>query len=452
MERALRSPWVSVLAAAAPRAWAHAALTLAASALAVATLAGALLSLSGCGARTDLSSFDGEGARGSGRVVGVVVGQGSSGNGVNGSGVAAASGGSSAVTTGGAGQSSTGQAGQVATGARAVGSAGEAGTASSGTSVGAGSGTSVGAGSGTSVGAGSGTSVAAGLVVLGGTFYRNYDGAMYSQMNGQATVSTLRIDRFEITVGRFRDFVTKTVQSGWLPAPGSGKHSHVNGGQGLVNSPATRPPSYEPGWQSSWNANLAATEAQWDAKLTCGAQATWTPSPGLNENRPINCIDWYEAYAFCISDGGFLPSDAEWNYVASGGSEQRVFPWSAPPMSSAIDCAHANYSGLAGGYCTPGGTNDVGSESPQGDGKWGQSDLAGNVSEWALDVGSGGPCVDCIDTLQLPRGPETPLLDDARMIRGGGLGAAFTLEAAAINDDDATDRNIQQGARCARAP
>jgi sulfatase modifying factor 1 len=441
VERGLRSSRVSTLAA----------LSLAVSMLAASALPCALPSIVGCGARTDLTSFDDEGASESGRVRGGVPAQGSSGNDANGSG-AAASGGNIVGATGGMGQFSSGQG---ATGASEVGSVGEAGMAGSGTSAATGaSGTSVTEGSCPSLcGPGGATeSCCASPVVPGGTFYRNYDGAMYSQMDGQATVSSLRIDKFEITVARFRQFVAKTVQSGWSPAPGSGKHSHLNGGQGLVNFPATFPPSYEPGWQSAWNANLATTESQWDANLTCGALATWTPSPGLNENRPINCIDWYEAYAFCIWDDGFLPSDAEWNYVASGGSEQRVFPWSAPPMLSAIDCTHANYSGLGGGYCSPGGTNDVGTESPAGDGKWGQSDLAGNVSEWALDVGSGGPCVDCIDTLQLPRGPETPLLDDARMIRGGGLGAAFSLESSAINDDEATDRNIQQGARCARVP
>jgi hypothetical protein len=35
--------------------------------------------------------------------------------------------------------------------------------------------------------------------------------------------------------------------------------------------------------------------------------STWTPSPGNNENLPVNCINWYRAYAFCTWDGGFLP-------------------------------------------------------------------------------------------------------------------------------------------------
>jgi hypothetical protein len=45
------------------------------------------------------------------------------------------------------------------------------------------------------------------------------------------------------------------------------------------------------------------------ANLACDATSggTWTVTPGSNETRPINCVNWWEAYAFCIWDGGFLP-------------------------------------------------------------------------------------------------------------------------------------------------
>jgi formylglycine-generating enzyme required for sulfatase activity len=52
-------------------------------------------------------------------------------------------------------------------------------------------------------------------------------------------------------------------------------------------------------------------------------------------------MDWYEAYAFCIWDGGFLPTDAEWNYAAAGGAQQRAYPWSNPPTSLTIDPSYA---------------------------------------------------------------------------------------------------------------
>ena len=205
--------------------------------------------------------------------------------------------------------------------------------------------------------------------------------------------------------------------------------------------------------------DLATTTAGWDQDLACNSLATCGPRPPpRTENRPINCVTWYEVYAFCIWDGGFLPSDAEWNYVASGGSDQRVYPWSSPPTSETIDCSYANYGGGTFGglanYCTAGGTNDVGSESPKGDGKWGHADLGGNVWEWVLDYGSGGACTDCADTTVPPPfpPPSPPTTVPPRANRGGGLGAGFSLAVSTFNDSPSNERDIEQGARCARVP
>ncbi len=111
-----------------------------------------------------------------------------------------------------------------------------------------------------------------------------------------------------------------------------------------------------------------------------GNDTTWTSSPSGNENLPINCVSWFEGLAFCIWDGGFLPSETEWEYAAAGGSEQRTYPWG----TTAPDCAHANFV-LDGASCSGTSThsNPVGS-LPVGDGVWEHSDLAGNVREWCL--------------------------------------------------------------------
>jgi formylglycine-generating enzyme required for sulfatase activity len=48
-----------------------------------------------------------------------------------------------------------------------------------------------------------------------------------------------------------------------------------------------------------------------------------------------------EAYAFCIWDGGFLPSEAEWECAAAGGPDQREYPWGStdPGTANLYDCA-----------------------------------------------------------------------------------------------------------------
>jgi sulfatase modifying factor 1 len=285
------------------------------------------------------------------------------------------------------------------------------------------------------------------LEVTGGSFYRSYDPVFYADKSYPATISTFRLDKYEITVGRFRQFVTAVV-GGWRPAPGSGKHTHLNGGNGLSATGG----GYEAGWDSSWTSSLAASDADWNTNLKymcdeAAASSTWTPSGGSNESKAITCETWYEAYAFCIWDGGFLPSEAEWNYAAAGGggvNGQRVYPWSSPSTSATADCSFANY--FAGARCSVGGVNDVGSESPKGDGAYGQADLAGNVFEWNLDSFVSpyvNPCIDCVNL--------TPAVE--RVFRGGGIAYNSTaLLTAARNVYQQEDRTYRNGARCARAP
>ncbi|MGD0676225.1 MAG: SUMF1/EgtB/PvdO family nonheme iron enzyme [Polyangiaceae bacterium] len=131
----------------------------------------------------------------------------------------------------------------------------------------------------------------------------------------------------------------------------------------------------------------------WETNLSCNPPFdSWTTAAGTQENLPIICVNWYEAYAFCIWDGGFLPSEAEWEYAAAGGSEQREYPWGS------TDPGTANQYAICGdgqGNCYyPTGTlapcKDVANiarvgTATMGAGYSGQLDLAGEAWEWNLD-------------------------------------------------------------------
>jgi formylglycine-generating enzyme required for sulfatase activity len=326
-------------------------------------------------------------------------------------------------------------------------------------------------GMGTSVCGPSGETCCQSVVVPGGSFYRSYDGISTittpatdenqdccTHKAFAATLSPFRLDRYEVTLGRFRQFVSAVV-GGYLPPAGSGKHTHLNGGNGLNNSSSAG--NTEQGWQTAWNGNMATTQAGWNSNLTCPAPAgvafnfpTWTPSVGSSENLPINCVNWYEAYAFCIWDGGFLPSQAEWNFAASGGSEQRVYPWSNPPSNQGTACGYVN---TFGDICS-GSPAPVGAQ-PSGDGKYLQKDLSGNVAEWVIDnFGGYGPMfpTSCNDCAALPAFG----VSDNRLYLGGGIYIPITGATADTDTilssnnffDASTLRDQNIGVRCARSP
>jgi formylglycine-generating enzyme required for sulfatase activity len=261
--------------------------------------------------------------------------------------------------------------------------------------------------------------------VDGGMFARSYDGVTYIDNGNPATVSAYRLDRYEVTVGRFRTFLLQYDK--WRAA------GHPFDGEGANPSIAGT------GWSSGWNALIPSKAALLGAAVKCGGQ-TWTDGASSGDSLPINCVTWLEAIAFCTWDGGRLSTEAEWNYAAAGGSDQRVYPWSVPSTSTLIDDSHAAY---CGGHCTA--PVRPGSYSPAGDGKFGHADLAGNLAEWTFDpVGPyGNPCVDCVNI-----GPL-----DTRVVRGGSFGDdSSQLLTSAASPLGATSRSATVGIRCARAP
>jgi formylglycine-generating enzyme required for sulfatase activity len=281
----------------------------------------------------------------------------------------------------------------------------------------------------------------------------------------QASVTSFRLDKYKVTQGRFRQFVKALYPDGgapaddgglaWVPDAGSGKHAHLNAGQGLINSGSTG--GYEPGWVASNDGALAPT----NGNLVCDpSYATWTNLPSSRENLPINCVDWAESYAFCIWDGGFLPSEAEWEYAAAGGDQQREYPWGAATPGTVCPgtgCAYAIY-----GCEYPSGTADCANVSNMapvgtstlGTGRWGQLDLAGNVQEFALDVfvSSYFPCTDCAYLTAAPCPNDSAI--QCRVIRSASFreDATDLLPPVRNYDGPATGRSVDVGFRCARGP
>ena len=244
------------------------------------------------------------------------------------------------------------------------------------------------------------------LEVSAGSFDRTYsnDGTGPTGQADPASLSGFRLDQYDVTVGRFRPFVDAVLPTdggtGWRPSPGSGRHTHLNGGQGLASGPNVDAGQvYEPGWVSADDANIAPTDANLGCTSTEIGFPTWTSSPGASENLPIDCVTWAEAYAFCIWDGGFLSSEAEWEYAAAGGSVELEYPWGStdPGILSQYAVYDCLYGDPGGGTCT-GVTNiaPVGL-AVQGAGLWGQLDLAGNMWQWTLDSFAAyvSPCSDC---------------------------------------------------------
>jgi len=303
------------------------------------------------------------------------------------------------------------------------------------------------------------------LTVAGGSYYRTYDSVGLAADGGYgsaailaadggptsladpATIGNYLLDRYDVTVGRFRQFVA-AWNGGWTPAPGSGKHTHLNAGMGLANSGLGG--GYEPGWVAADSVNISPT----DTNLACAPMfATWTSAAGSQENLPIDCVNWYESYAFCIWDGGFLPSEAEWEYAAAGGSQQREYPWGTADPGSAN--RYAIY-GDGEGHCYwPSGTlapctgvvniAPVGSAA-LGAGLWGQLDLAGNMWQWNVDgyaTPYADPCVDCASLTGA----------SFRVVRGGLFNyfGSFLLSASR-NFNLPSDRYGLIGVRCARSP
>jgi sulfatase modifying factor 1 len=119
--------------------------------------------------------------------------------------------------------------------------------------------------------------------------------------------------------------------------------------------------------------------------------ANWRHPHGLGssikgkENYPVVHISWFDAVAYCKWAGKRLPTEAEWEWAARGGLQNKIYPWGNEPVDAGKVKANTwqghfpDHNTLRDRFY---GLAPVASFAPNG---YGLYDMAGNAWEWCAD-------------------------------------------------------------------
>lgn len=173
------------------------------------------------------------------------------------------------------------------------------------------------------------------------------------------------------------------------------------------------------------------------------------------EDHPVVHVSWFDAQAYCDWAGLLLPTEAQWEYAARGGLEQRRFAWGDELMPGGEHRCNiwqgrfpATNTREDGHY----GTAPVHAYAPNG---YGLHNVCGNVWEWCADWFD-NRFDDRIDkgfgdaALRDPGGPSS---GTRRVIRGGSYlcheSYCNRYRVAARSANDPLSSTGHMGFRCA---
>ena len=188
----------------------------------------------------------------------------------------------------------------------------------------------------------------------------------------------------------------------------------------------------------------------------CKVPGAWWKSPegpgsdvAQRGDHPVVHVSWNDAAAYASWAGKALPTEAQWEYAARGGLEQKLYPWGdelTPGGRHLCNIWQGEFPRLDTAEDGFAGSCPVDSFPPNG---YGLYSMTGNVWEWCSDWFSRG------FKLAAAQDPSGPSQGDAKVMKGGSFLChasycnRYRVAARTSNTPDSSASNI--GFRCVRA-